>query len=179
MYGSADPAEIARRVDTFCATYLGSPIDTYLFYESSQGGVSGVLLADGRRVIVKAHTPAWSADFLRAVHQVQRYLAAHAFPCARPLLEPTQLGHGYATVEELVGEGDAADAHLPAVRGAMAAALAKVVIGTRSLRGTPGLQSRMLTLLPPGALWPVPHSPIFDFATTTEGAEWIPRRLER
>ena len=69
MYGSADPQEIACRVDAFCAVHLGSHIDAYVFYASSQAGVSGVQLADGRRIVVKAHTPTWSPAFLHAVHQ--------------------------------------------------------------------------------------------------------------
>ena len=71
MYGSADAEEIAHQIDAFCATHLGSHIETYMFYTSSQSGVSGVLLADGRRVVLKAHTPTWPLDFLRAVHRVQ------------------------------------------------------------------------------------------------------------
>ena len=172
IYGSADPQEIARRVDAFCAAHLGSHIDAYVFYASSQAGVSGVQLADGRRIVVKAHTPTWSPAFLHAVHRVQGYLASHDFPCPRPLFAPARLGHGYATVEEFVDEGDYADAHQPAIRRAMAATLAQLVLATRSLRNMADLHPAPL---PPGSLWPVPHSPIFDFAATTAGAEWIDR----
>jgi hypothetical protein len=121
MYGSADPQEIACCVADFRAAHLGSRIGAYLFYTSSQGGVSGVLLANGRRFVIKAHTHTWSPDFLHAVHCVQGYLVSHDFRCPRPLLEPTWLGRGHATVEELVDEGDAADAHRPAIRRALAA----------------------------------------------------------
>jgi hypothetical protein len=170
MYGSADAEEIAHQIDAFCATHLGSHIETYMFYTSSQSGVSGVLLADGRRVVLKAHTPTWPLDFLRAVHRVQGYLAAHDFPCPRPLLAPARLGYGYATVEEFVDEGGYADAHQPAIRRTMAATLAHLIRATQRLRKWEGLRP---VPLPPGALWPAPHSPIFDFAATTAGAEWI------
>ena len=108
-----------------------------------------------------------------AVQRVQSHLAADGFPCPRPLLEPTPLGQGYATVEELVDEGDAADAHRPVIRQAMATTLARLVISARSLRDIAGLRPGSLTLLSPGSPWPVPHSPIFDFDATAVGAEWI------
>jgi hypothetical protein len=175
MYGTADPQEIARRVDAFCAAHLGVHIDAYLFYTSSQAGVSGVLLTDGRRIVVKAHTPAWSQTFLHAVHRVQDVLAGHAFPCPQPLLAPARLGHGYATVEAFVDDGDFADGHQLPVRQAMAAALVQLVRSTQRLSDTVGAQLGLVTQLPAGSLWPVPHSPIFDFEATALGAEWIDR----
>jgi len=175
MYGTSDPREIARLVDAFCAARLGARIDAYVFYASSQGGVSGVVLVDGRRVVVKAHAPLWGRATLNAVYQAQRSLVARDFPCPRPLIRPTRLGQGYATVEELVDDGDYADGHLPAIRRAMADTLARLVTSTRDPRDTAGLRPGMLTALPPGALWPAPHSPIFDFDQTMAGAEWIDR----
>ena len=179
IYGSADPQEIARAVDNFCAATLGTRIDAYLFFAVSQGDVSGLELADGRRVVVKAHTPAWTPVFLDAVHRVQRHLFMQSFPCPRPIRGPTPLGHGYAMVEELVDEGDYADAHDPAVRRVMATTLARLVAATRDLTDAPRLgavlQSRMPFRRPDDALWPEPHSPIFDLGTTTAGAEWIDR----
>jgi len=176
IYGTADPYEIARVVDRFCATHLGAPIAASLFYASSQGSASGVGLADGRRVVVKVHTPAWAPAFLDAVHTVQRHLAGRGFPCPRPLLGPTRLGHGYATVEELV-DGDDADAHRPVLRRAMAETLALLVASARDLVDVPGvgaaLRSRMSARRPVDDIWPEPHSPIFDFKATTAGAAWI------
>src|SRR2546430_15304418 len=38
----------------------------------------------------------------------------------------------------------------------------------------PGVQPASLDLrLPAGAIWPAPHSKLFDFEATTIGAEWI------
>lgn len=179
IYGASDPQEIARVVDRFCTIHLGAPIAAALFYASSQGAVSGVVLVDGRRVVVKAHTPAWTPAFLDAVHGVQRHLADGGFPCPRPILGPTRLGHGYATVEELVDDGDDADAHAPAIRRVMATTLARLVAATRDLTDALGLgaalQSRMPFRRPDNGVWPEPHNPIFDFAATTVGAEWIDR----
>jgi len=134
IYGTVDPEEIARVVDDFCVAALGARIDTYLFYAVSQGSVSGVRLTDGRRVVVKARTSTWTLPFLDAVYRVQDYLVASGFPCPRPLLQPAPLGQGYTTVEGLVDEGEYADAHIPAIRRAMAATLARLGAATHVLR---------------------------------------------
>jgi len=66
MYGTADPQEIARLIGAFCVAHLGAGIDASVFYASSQGGVSGIVLADGRRVVVKAHAPTWAPCIARS-----------------------------------------------------------------------------------------------------------------
>ncbi len=108
------------------------------------------------------------------MYEVQSYLADHNYPCPKPLLGPTPIGDGHATVEELIDTGVYADAHNPAIRRIMAEKLAQLVTVTRNIRNTPGLQSTARgQQLPEGVLWPTPHSRIFDFAATTSGAEWI------
>lgn len=175
MYGTADPLEIAGLVNALCDAGLGAGVAAGLFYASSQGGVCGLVLADGRRVVVKAHAPPWTRPTLAAVVHVQRCLSARGFPCPRPLLGPTQLGQGYATIEELMDDGAHGDGHRPAVRRALAHTLARLVDAARDLRDTAGLRPGTLTALPPGALWPTPHSPIFDLAATAQGGGWIDR----
>jgi len=175
MYGTADPLEIAGLINALCADRLGAGVAAGLFHASSQGGVCGLVLTDGRRVVVKAHAPTWTRPTLAAVAHVQRCLSARSFSCPRPLLGPTTLGRGYATVEELVEQGGVGDGHRPAVRRALAHTLARLVRSARDLRDTAGLRPGMLTALPPGALWPTPHSPIFDLAASARGAGWIER----
>ena len=156
------------------APLISAAVDNFLFYESSQGAVFGIQLSDGRRVVLKAHQPDRPLEFLSAMYKVQRYLADHDYPCPKPLIDPTPIGYGYATVEELVDSGIYTDAHDPIIRHAMAEMLAQLVSVTRDIRNTPGLQSTARSQrLPEGVLWPTPHSRIFDFAATTPGAEWI------
>ncbi len=174
IFGTGDAQQIAGQVNTFCTAQLGSSVDDYLFYESSQGAVFGIQLSDGRKVVLKAHQPERPPAFLSAIYDVQRYLANHNYPCPRPLLDPTPIGYGHATVEEMIDTGNYADAHHPAVRRIMAEMLAQLATWTRDIRNTTGLQSTALgRQLPMGVLWPTPHSRIFDFAATASGAEWI------
>src|SRR5664279_3000445 len=80
IFGSTDPASIAQKVEVFCVEQLGAPVVDCLFWKSSMGSVSGVVLADGRRVVIKAHPPSVAKVRLAAEHRVQRFLAGHGFP---------------------------------------------------------------------------------------------------
>jgi hypothetical protein len=173
IFGTGDPGQIARNITEFCSIELGSAIDKCLFYQVSQGSVFGLRLQDGRRIVVKVHPPEQPYDFLAAVYRVQSHLAEHGFPCPRPIAGPASLVYGHATVEELVDVGNYADAHDPAIRYTMAETLLRLVDLTRDFTDIAGLQPGILTRQPGDALWPRPHSKIFDFEATKVGSEWI------
>ena len=105
IFGTNHPERIAELANDFCQKNLGSAVKEFLFYESSQGAVFGLCLSDDRRMVVKAHQPTRSLDFLHAVYNVQHHLATHGFPCPTPILGPTPLGRGYTIVEEYVATG--------------------------------------------------------------------------
>jgi hypothetical protein len=112
IFDTADPLRIAERLDAFCRSELGSSIAEGLFYKQSQGAVFGLALKDGRRIVVKAHQPKWSLNFLDAIYQIQSHLANCNYPCPRPLIAPKPLGRGHAMVMELIDVGTYAEQHL-------------------------------------------------------------------
>ncbi len=173
IFGTGDPGQIARSIAEFCSIVPGSAIAKCLFYRVSQGSVFGLHLKDGRRIVLKVHPPKQPRDFLAAVYHIQCHLADHSFPCPKPIAGPVSLVHGHATVEELVDVGNYADAHDPAIRRTMAETLFRLVDLTRDFTSMPGLQSSILSRQPGDALWPTPHSKIFDFEATKVGSEWI------
>src|SRR5262249_26068183 len=67
LFGTDDPDAIAGAVDTWVHDELGSHIDHYEFFDASSGSVHGVVLEDGREVVVKGHRAAVTAAFLTAV----------------------------------------------------------------------------------------------------------------
>jgi Phosphotransferase enzyme family len=166
-------AETASALESFCVEFLGSPVRACLFYSSHIGAAAGLELADGRRLVVKAHQT-WMSDaaHLRAVVLVQRRLASAGFPCPRPLLGPVPLGAGLATVEEFLDQGEERDAHQPSVRPAMAKLLHHLlcVAGSPPSGMGPGFLQRHHDL------YPRPHHRRYDFEATAAGAEWIDRR---
>lgn len=176
VFGEED---VGDALHAFCRRELGSGVTAQLFSVTSVGVVTAIELDDGRRVVVKAHQPRQGADFLGAVHRVQAHLHGEGFPAPQPLLPPRPLCRGLALVEELVDRGAYEDAHDPRVRRTAAEALARLVTLAEACGRPDGLR-RGWRLFAGDGLWPPEaHSPIFDFAATADGAEWIDRHAAR
>jgi hypothetical protein len=170
IFGTHEPRVVAHAL----AELLGSEATETVFYEVSVGVVAGLVLADGRRVVVKAHRPNVSLSYLEATTGVQCSLADAGLPVPRPLAAPRPFGRGCATIEELLDDGERGDAHDPRARTAMARMLAKLV---ETAPHVDGLHGGMLD--DPESLWPEPHSKLFDFEATRDGTEWIDEFAER
>jgi hypothetical protein len=127
LFGTHDPEAVGEAYAAFCLAELGSQVADALFYESSVGCVVGLLLEDGRRIVIKAHATTSTRAFLEAVARIQATLVGRGFPAPAVLLGPRPLGRTLATVEEFVDEGDYRDAHEPSIRDSFAEALARLV----------------------------------------------------
>ncbi len=171
VYGSAEPRAIAGEIDAFCRRELGGAVARGLFHTASIGSVSAVELGDGRRVVIKAHQPERALPWLQEVVRVQMHLASRGLYATTVCAGPAPIGRGLAIVEALVEGGVARDAHEPAVRRALARSLHAIVAACRPLVGASSLEPTFVAA--PDALWPTPHSKLFDFAATAAGADWI------
>jgi hypothetical protein len=171
VFGTSDGVEIERTINEFCERRLHAGVGAHEFFYASVGSVHGVRLADARRVVVKAGLPGPRMACLTSAQGMQRHLVAHGFPCPEPLTEPAPLAAGIAVVESCLDVGTRGDPHEPALRRAMAATLAELVVLCRPLDRL----RRALGDRPGDArrLWPTPHDARFDFDRTTRGAEWI------
>ena len=172
VFGTERPEEIAGAVDAWCRVHLGAPIERYEFFESSSGSVHGVLLTDGRAVVVKGHRAAVTRDYLAAVTDIQTALADSGYPAPRRLAGPAAVGGGHVTAEVMLDRSPDLDGHDSTVRAALAAGLAQFVALTKHHCARLGRVAHPMSV-PDGALYPTPHSPRFDFAATAAGAEWI------
>lgn len=128
-------------------------------------GVTLQLAAD--KIFVKVWSGGADSRALSAQLKVQASLAAGGFPAPRVLTDLSRLGPGWAIAMEYKRDGVPTDVRVPGVRRAMAAGLARFMRSSEPYRGVDGLPHRLLSV------WPRPHSPLFDFAATTQGAEWI------
>ena len=151
--------------------WLG-PVERLVFVRPGVGLVVGLVLDDGRGVVLKLHR--WNVDVerLSAVQEVQAALWSRGLPAPRPLLSPRPLGRGLATTEELLA-GDRADGRAPATARALAVGLAELLRATRDLVPLPQVGSNPLQPVPGGPLWGEPHDLRFDFEASAGGAEWI------
>jgi hypothetical protein len=174
LFGTSDPVEIAQIVESFCRDRLGRPPACGLFYRGSVGCVFGVALGDATEVVLKVYQARWTKPFLAAVGALQRHLAANGFPCPLPLLAPTPLSchlSALVTVERWLPDPGLRPFHGPADRAAAASGLAEQIALCRRLE-LPDLKPHPLETSS-GGLYPEPHSPLFDFTATAQGAGWI------
>ncbi len=169
IHGTDDPQVIAGQVEALVKATLGVAVVGARFHAASVGSVTGITLADGRGVVVKAYQDRWSRPFLDAVVEAQTVLHLVGVPCALPLAPPAPLGRGLATIETWLPDPGPTVVFGPAERRASAEGLAGLIAAAPELEG---LRAHPM-LERSGGLYPTPHSPLFDFEATAVGAEWI------
>lgn len=155
----------------WCERWLGAQPTSVLFEVAHLSLVTGLRLADGREVVVKARPP---ATRIQACVHIQRHLWAAGFPCPAPLTGPHPLGPMTATAEMFVPGGTRLDPGADSPR-LFAEALAALV------RLAPPVAS-LSTLAPPPAwvfwdhdqpgTWPLPDDRDTDLNAHAEPA-WL------
>jgi hypothetical protein len=173
IFGTADAAQIATQFRDLCVSTLNSPPAQMIFYTASVGAVAGLELANGRRVVVKAHQPSTPRADLQEIVRLQATIEAALRLAPKVLAGPLPLGFGAATVEELVDRGTVRDGHDAVIRRELARSLHAIVECLSPLYETSSLRPHQLEDGARTELWPKPHSKLFDFAATTRGAAYI------
>jgi len=171
IFGTRDPRSIAERIVSLCEAALGTLVAGARFYSVSVGCVAGLDLEDGRAVVVKVNRAERPLAYFETCATIRTHLADHGFPCPRPLGAPRRAGSAIATFEELVDRGARGDAHDPGIRGLVAGSLAEMVAIGRPFASA--LRGAWFSSVPDDRIFPRPHSPLFDFEKTAEGAGWI------
>ena len=175
-FGTEDPDAVAAAVSAFCLRHLGAPVAEYVLFDGGVGTVHGVRLADGRRVAVKVHRGDADVSYLAAAQRIRGALAAAGIPAPRPLLAPTPLARGIATVEEFQDGGEYVPAHDPEQRARIAADLRRLVVAATPHRELLGSLRGGLTGMSETKSW-TPHDRRFDFSLP--GADWVDTAAER
>ena len=174
VFGTAEPDQIADTVDAFCRHSLGSQAVEGLFYRSSVGCVIGLGLGNGERVVLKAYQSRWPQEFLDAVGTRAApsgrvgVLLRHPAATGRTVARAPQSGH-HRELAGRSGHGGRSWATGPADLGRRPGPPDRPVPPPGPTRRVAGPPPRA----PTSGLYPEPHSPLFDFEATAEGAEWI------
>jgi hypothetical protein len=150
---------------------IGVPVAESTFYGASSGCVLGIRLADGQLVVCKVYQPHWELPFLQAVQRTQRAVHQSGFPCPLPLAGPVPLGLGLATLESNLPDPGQSRPDDDGLLERSSSGLVQLIGAARGVAPN-GLDLHPFRLAP-DALYPTPHSPIFDLPGTSEGAEWI------
>ena len=170
VFGPLDPREIVEALDGACAAAFGSGLDDGFLYRVSVGCVVGCRLMDGRELVLKGYQPRWTPEFLSAVKRVQSHLHDSGFPCPAPIGEPLRVAGAVVLAEHVLVDPGLTAASEAAILPS-ASGLATVVDLCKS-QHEPALALHPLRS-PHDDVFPEPHSPLFDFTTTSAGAEWI------
>jgi len=180
VLGPGSVTELRSFLDAYTVQVLGSPIADVRFRAGRIDAVWGVVLGDGRAVVIKANRQPVDLSALGAAREAQEVLVAAGFPCPEPLSGPDQVEGRVLTAEVMLTEGDAADGRTPADRRLLAEGLAQHIDLLRGrpalLRGTGAGPSWCRYQDGP---WPVPHDPIVDFRSTPAGYAWLDSYAER
>jgi hypothetical protein len=182
-FGTESPERIVALINEFCRVHLGSELGGYLFYAASVGSTHGVQLADGREVAIKVRPPPETNPYLshdrmtlESVCRVMKWLADRDYPCPKPILDPTPLANGLATVEEFLDPGERGNGFEPECRKVIASGLAHLI---ELLRSFDGEVSYLKHFWRSDSLYPQPHSKLFDFEKAAGGAQWIDAFAQR
>jgi hypothetical protein len=111
------------RLSRWCRAHLGAEAVEVLFERRSLSTVSGLRLADGRDVVVKAREDDGRAESCVAA---QAWLAERGFPCPRPLTPVTVVDGLAVHAEEFRPGGEVLPGDSPDVAGRYAAVFARL-----------------------------------------------------
>jgi hypothetical protein len=172
VLGVVEPAAIAASFVEWVREHLGIPAVDCWLWAVSVGCVAGFALADGSKVIVKAYAHDRTRISLLSMQDVQSAALRLGLPVPEPLAGPEPLGASLATADAALLEGRHPNLQRASDRTAAAEGFVEF---TEALRSVP---ADVAANRPPSersvpTLYPVPHSPLFDFDATARGAEWI------
>ena len=164
--GMVEPAAIAASFVSWVQQHLGIPAVDCWLCAVSVGCVAGFDLADGSKVVVKAYAHDRVRAALLSMQDVQHAALRLGLPVPEPLTGPEPLGASLATADAALLEGRRPNLLSPSDRIAAAEGFVEF---TEALRGVP---DDVAANRPPSersvpALYPVPHSPLFDFDETS------------
>jgi len=173
IYGLVDPRHIAAQLREVCVRELRSRPTAPLFYRSSVGAVVGLELDDGTRVVVKAHQPTTTREHLVEVVRLQSRVESQLQLAPKVRAGPVTLCKGLVVIEEFVERGAVRNGHEPVIRRELARTLHEVIQCLGEAGDAPRLAPNLLVDQSRMALWPTPHSNLFDFEATRTGADYI------
>jgi hypothetical protein len=157
------------KLEVAVARAVGVAVKRRFFFHESVGVVAGFELVDGRRIAAKVHPPIFSRRYLAATVAAQHVLFDAGVPVAASLADPFAFGDRFVTLHKWL------PAPLPAMVEADPTASAEMLRRLTTVATGAALDGlhRHPFRRPAGERYGRPHSDLFDFATTSDGADWI------
>jgi hypothetical protein len=156
------------KLEVAVAKAMGIAVKRRFFIHESVGLVAGFELVDGRRVAAKAHPPMFSRRYLTASVALQHTLFDAALPVIASLGDPFAFGDRFVTLHRWLSAPSATIETDPTASAEMLRRL--IAVATEAMPDD--LHPHPFRRLP-GERYGRPHSALFNFATTNDGADWI------
>jgi hypothetical protein len=173
IFGHVPEAEVDGWLDRLVLSRLSTGLRGVSFRRGRVSAVYGLQLSDDTQVVVKVHRGHPDLESLAAAATSQRWLAEQGYPAPLPIDGPSVFDDHVAVIETLLDHGSPADPHDPVVHHALAASLADQICILAEMELASALTVRPAWAIYQRGPWPTPHDPIFDFATTPAGFEWL------
>jgi hypothetical protein len=148
---------------------IGVVVKRRFFIHESVGLVAGFELLDGRRIAAKVHPPMFTRRYLTASLAVQRALVDARLPVAGSLGDPFAFGDRFVTMHRWL---PASTPSVAETDPTASASMLRRVTEVASAANADGLDPHPLRRAA-GNRYGRPHSDLFNFANTSDGAEWI------
>src|SRR5206468_3473006 len=110
FFGSVRGADVDAWLAETLRERLAVDVAQVVFRSGRIDAVYGLLLADGRKVVVKIHRPPVDVAGLEANREALGYLASTGYPCPEPVDGPVTRDARVVTIETLLEQGAPADA---------------------------------------------------------------------
>jgi hypothetical protein len=170
VFGTTDAVVVEEVLSSLAVAATGVEVRAGLWFRSSVTAVAGVVLDDGREIVVRAYQQSASTVFIDGVVRVQSHLASAGFPCATPLGAPVVVDGVHGRAESMIS--DPGSRRFDSWEMALSADGLARLVGLAAGLDPAGLEVHPMGL-PDDELYPTPHSPLFDFPATAAGADWI------
>jgi hypothetical protein len=151
------------------AKAMGIAVKRRFFIHESVGLVAGFELVDGRRVAAKVHPPMFSRRYLTAAVSLQHTLFDAGLPVIASLGDPFAFGDRFVTLHRWLPVLAPSTAE---TNPSASAEMLRRLITVASEAMSDGLKPHPLRRTA-SQRYGRPHSEVFNFATTNDGAEWI------
>lgn len=151
-------------------------MEKVLFIESSIGVVFGLLLTNGKKVVLKVYSEKIALSYLEKMNEIQTTFYLEDFPAPQALTSIFRFGKTYAGFYELIS-GNKENAHEKEIGLELAKYLAffSNIVDKHQLEP---LQN-FFQQAPKRNLWPKPHNILFNLKKATKGADWIAQHAKK
>jgi hypothetical protein len=175
LFGAdATPEDVSGWISQWCRQCLGADVVSTWLWHASVAWVLGVHLEDGVPVVVRFGVPDYSnlpLDHIEGVVALRKLALQRGLTAPAVLVDPQPLGEGWVMAEAALLTGRPPVGGRPVERSTMARGWVELATTLDDALASHLTVREPMTVM--DGLYSKPHSSLFDFEATSDGAAWI------